>query len=282
MLAANEAVARFFREQELPTVNRYHGDPDEDRLEMFLRLLGAYGVEVPPGEFTSQSLNAVLKQLEGHPEQRALNQLALRSMMQAVYSSQRSGHYGLGADDYLHFTSPIRRYPDLLVHRLLKKLWGRGARRPSDEELEEEEGRLEELAVQCSERERAAMQVEREVNQLYSCLLVQDRVGETLPGTVAGLSESGFFVQLDELLVEGFVRGDDVYPDFEFDEATYRLTFGNGREVRVGQRCEVEIGGVSLERRQIDFVLRSLEGESDERAVARPARRESRAAARCA
>jgi ribonuclease R len=259
MLAANEAVARFFREQELPTVNRYHGDPDEERLELFLRLLGAYGIEVPQGEFTSSSLNAVLQQLEGHPEQRALNQLALRSMMQAVYSSQHAGHYGLGAEDYLHFTSPIRRYPDLLVHRLLKQLWGRGKRRPTEDEIAVEEEELEVLAVQCSERERAAMQVEREVNQLYACLLVQDRVGEAHEGTVCGLSENGFFVQLDELMVEGFVRGDDVYPNFEFDQSTYRLNFGDGRVVKVGLRCEVEIRSVNLERRQIDFELLDLE-----------------------
>ena len=260
MLAANEAVARFFREKELPTVNRYHGDPDEDRLDMFLTLLGAYGISVPSGDFTSRSLNEVLKQLEGHPEQRALNQLALRSMMQAVYSSKNAGHYGLGAEDYLHFTSPIRRYPDLLVHRLLKELWGRGKKRPSDEQLEEESERLEALAVQCSERERAAMQVEREVNQLYSCLLLKDRVGEEHPGVVCGLSENGFFVQLDELWVEGFVRGESVYPQFEFDQSTYRIQFGNGLVVKVGLPCRVMIASVNLERKQIDYQVTELEG----------------------
>ncbi|MDP3157886.1 MAG: ribonuclease R [Archangium sp.] len=260
MLAANEAVARFFREKELPTVNRYHGDPDEERQDMFLKLLGAYGITPPPGDFTSKSMNEVLKQLEGHPEQRALNQLALRSMMQAVYSSKNTGHYGLGAEDYLHFTSPIRRYPDLLVHRLLKELWGRGKKRPSDEQLEEESERLEALSVQCSERERAAMQVEREVNQLYSCLLLKDRVGEEHPGVVCGLSENGFFVQLDELWVEGFVRGESVFPDFEFDQSTYRINFGNGLVVKVGLPCKVQIASVNMERKQIDYAVVELEG----------------------
>ncbi|MDP1824767.1 MAG: ribonuclease R [Archangium sp.] len=260
MLAANEAVARFFREKELPTVNRFHGNPDEDRLDMFLTLLGSYGITVPPGDFTSKSLNEILKQLEGHPEQRALNQLALRSMMQAVYSSKNTGHYGLGAEDYLHFTSPIRRYPDLLVHRLLKELWGRGKKRPSDEQLEAESERLEALSVQCSERERAAMQVEREVNQLYSCLLLKDRVGEEHPGVVCGLSENGFFVQLDELWVEGFVRGESVFPQFEFDQSTYRITFGNGLVVKVGLPCKVQIASVNMERKQIDYQVLELEG----------------------
>jgi ribonuclease R len=261
MLAANEAVARFFREQNLPTVNRYHGDPDEERLDMFLTLLGAYGIEVPHGEFTSKSLNEVLKQLEGHPEQRALNQLALRSMMQAVYSSKNTGHYGLGAEDYLHFTSPIRRYPDLLVHRLLKELWKRGKKRLSDDQLEAEEERLEALSVQCSERERAAMQVEREVNQLYSCLLLKDRIGEEHDATVAGLSDNGFYVQLDELFVEGFVKGETVYPDFEFDQSTYRMTFGNGLVVKVGAKCRVMILSVNMDRKQIDFQVQELAGE---------------------
>jgi len=260
MLAANEAVARFFREKELPTVNRYHGEPDEDRQDMFLQLLGAYGITPPPGEFTSKAMNEVLKQLEGHPEQRALNQLALRSMMQAVYSSKNTGHYGLGAEDYLHFTSPIRRMPDLLVHRLLKELWGRGKKRPSEEQLEEESDRLEALAVQCSERERAAMQVEREVNQLYSCLLVKDRVGEEHTGVVCGLSENGFFVQLDELWVEGFVKGESVFPDFEFDQSTYRVNFSNGLVVKVGLPCRVTIASVNMERKQIDFQVNELEG----------------------
>lgn len=265
MLAANEAVARFFRESQLPTVNRFHGPPDDDRLEMFLTLLGAYGIAAPRGKFTSKSLNDVLKKLEGHPEQRALNQLALRSMAQAIYSSREAGHYGLGAEDYLHFTSPIRRYPDLLVHRLLKQLWARGKKRPSHHHLEEEEEQLEALAVQSSERERAAMQVEREVNQLYACLLLKDHLGEEHEGTVCGLSENGFFVQLDELLVEGFVKGETVSPDFEFDQATYRMVFGNGLTVKVGVKCRVLILSVNMERKQIDYQVTSIDGaEVDE------------------
>ncbi|MGV3621585.1 MAG: ribonuclease R [Archangium sp.] len=264
MLAANEAVARFFRERGLPTVNRYHANPDEDRTELFLQLLGAYGVTVPRGDFDSKALNTVLKQLEGHPEQRALNQLALRTMAQAVYSSKNAGHFGLGAEDYLHFTSPIRRYPDLLVHRLLKELWARGKKKPGKGQLEEQQEHLEGLAIQSSERERAAMQVEREVNQLYACLLVKDRIGEEHDATVAGLTENGFYAQLEELWVEGFVKGESVYPDFEFDQSTYRMTFGNGLVVKVGAKCRVMIQSVNMERKQIDFQVVSLEGEEVE------------------
>ncbi len=259
MLAANEAVARFFREQGLPTVNRFHGEPDEEKLATFLGLLGAYGIEVK-GELDSKELNRVLKKLDGHPEQRALHQLALRSMMQAVYSSHQSGHYGLGAEDYLHFTSPIRRYPDLLVHRLLKSFWSR-KRRLSGQRLEGEADRLEMLAVQCSERERAAMQIEREVSALYACLLMKGRVGEQFSASIGGLSENGFFVVLDEHHVEGFVRGETIASDFELDPATYRLKFGNGRVVRVGQKAIVVLLSVNLVKKQMEFGAISLDGQ---------------------
>lgn len=252
MLAANEAVARYFREKGLPTVHRYHGLPDEERLATFIGLLRAYGVEVKGEKLSSKELNAVLQKLEGHPERRALNHLALRSMMQAVYSSKASGHYGLAAEDYLHFTSPIRRYPDLLVHRLLKHAWSR-KKKFGGRALEAELDRLEALAVQCSERERAAMQVEREVNALYGCLLVKDRVGESFAGTVSGLSENGFYVELDDVHVDGFVRGERVHPHFEFEPNSYRLVFGSGHVVKVGQKLNVTLAGVNLQRKQIDL-----------------------------
>jgi ribonuclease R len=252
MLAANEAVAREFRKHERVTVNRYHGEPDEDRLSAFLTLLGAYGIAIPKGRVGSKQLNQVLKDLEGHPEQKALHQLALRSMMQAVYSSETSGHYGLGAEDYLHFTSPIRRYPDLLVHRLLKQWWK--GHENNERELEE----LESMAQHSSERERGAMLVEREVNALYSCLLMKGRVGETFTATVSSLTEHGFFVELDELYVEGLVKGETVYPEFEFDQSTYRLSFGNGRVLKVGQKCTVMLLAVNLTKKQMDFGVESF------------------------
>lgn len=258
MLAANESVARFFREQGAPTVNRYHGEPDEEKLATFLNLLKAYGIEVQ-GELTSKELNRVLAKLVGHPEQRALHQLALRSMMQAVYSSEQSGHYGLGAEDYLHFTSPIRRYPDLLVHRLLKLFWSK-KRKLSEQAVEQESERLEVLAVQCSERERAAMHVEREVSALYACLLMKDRVGEEFAATVGGLSEHGFFVVLDDHHVEGFVKGESVFPDFELDAATYRMNFGSGQQLRVGQKVKVMLASVNLQKKQMEFTPIEIEG----------------------
>ncbi|MBE2251549.1 MAG: ribonuclease R [Myxococcus sp.] len=263
MLAANEAVAREFRKAGRVTVNRYHGEPDADRLSAFLTLLGAYGIAVPKDhKVDSKQLNQILKELDGHPEQKALHQLALRSMMQAVYSSETAGHYGLGALDYLHFTSPIRRYPDLLVHRLLKQWW-KTKHELAERELEE----LESMAQHASERERAAMLVEREVNALYSCLLMKDRVGESFPATVSSLAEHGFFVELDDLFIEGLVKGETLYPQFEFDQATYRINYGNGRVVKVGLKCTVTLVAVNLTRKQMDF---AVEGFADEDEVLTP------------
>jgi ribonuclease R len=254
MLAANEAVAQHFRERGLPAVYRFHGPPDEEKLELFAGLARAHGFDVgASGQITSHQLNRFLEQLEGHPERRALNQLLLRSMMQAVYSAENVGHYGLGAEHYLHFTSPIRRYPDLLVHRLLKEHWSRDSRVPPRHEREEQEDRLEELAVQSSERERAAVAVEREVVAFYATLLMKDRIGETFAATVSSLADFGYFIQLDEAHVEGLVRGESLGLGFRFDPTVYALVWPDGRRVKVGDRLEVRLLSANVARRQLEF-----------------------------
>ncbi len=262
MLAANEAVARFFRDRGLPSVYRYHAEPDEEKLATFAALARAYGFELGThGKVTSRELNALLKKLEGHPEQRSLNQLLLRSMMQAVYSSEEVGHYGLAAENYLHFTSPIRRYPDLLVHRLLKANWQRHGRGRPGPEIEAETEALTKMAAQSSERERAAMQVERDVTSYYAALLMKDRVGEELDGVVSALTDFGFFVELDGLFIEGLVKADSVAGSFRFDPLTQAATFGSGRRVRVGEKVRVKVASVSLERRQVDLDVLALGDE---------------------
>ena len=270
MLAANEAVARYFRERELPAVYRFHGPPDEEKLELFAGLARAHGFDIgASGHITPHQLNRFLEQLEGHPERRALNQLLLRSMMQAVYSAENVGHYGLAAEHYLHFTSPIRRYPDLLVHTLLKEHWARGGRVPQRREREEQEARLEELAVQSSERERAAVAVEREVVAFYATLLMKDRIGETFAATVSSLADFGFFVQLDEANVEGLVRGESLGLGFRFDPAAYALVWSDGRRVKVGDRLEVRLLSANVGRRQLEFEAMTL-GERTRPSKRRP------------
>ncbi|MDY7228185.1 ribonuclease R [Hyalangium rubrum] len=262
MLAANEAVAKFFQDEGLPSVYRFHGEPDEQKLAAFAALAQAYGFKLRFDDgVTSKELDAFISQLEGHPEQRALNQLLLRSMMQAVYSASRVGHYGLAAEHYLHFTSPIRRYPDLLVHRLLKAHWLRKGKKRSQAALDREESQLEDMAEQSSERERAAMQVEREVVSFYATLLMQDRVGEEFDATVSSITDFGFFAELEVEHVEGLIKTESIGFGGRLDKLLHALVFPDGRRIRVGQRCRVRLVSVNPERRQMDFEALEIDGK---------------------
>ena len=247
MLAANEAVARSFGKRDLPTIYRVHGLPDEEKLDAFRELARAQGIDVPEGPLGPRQLNALLHAIEGHPQQRALNQLLLRAMMQAVYSAENIGHYGLAAEHYLHFTSPIRRYPDLMVHRLLKEEQG-GARRAGDD--------LDSVAVLCSERERAAMQAEREISAFYAASFMQDKVGERFAGVVASVVEFGLFVEIEPWFVDGLVSLDELGEGWELVPGQGALVQRRtGRSFRVGDRVEVEVLAASPARRQIDLAL---------------------------
>jgi ribonuclease R len=272
MLAANEAVARHFGARQLPTIYRVHGTPDDEKLDAFRTLAAAHGFRVPEGPLSPLALNALLHRLAGHAQQRALNQLLLRAMMQAVYSPENVGHFGLAAEHYLHFTSPIRRYPDLMVHRLLKEQWGEGGlpgRMPERD--------LEEIALLCSERERAAMQAEREVNAYYAALLMKEHVGERFPGVVASVVDFGLFVELGPWFVEGLVKAEDLGPGFALDARLHALVQRTtGRAFRIGDAVEVEVAAASPARRQIDLAL--VEGGAALRAegIGRPPERRPR------
>ncbi|BDG01672.1 ribonuclease R [Anaeromyxobacter oryzae] len=253
MLAANEAVARWFGTRELPTIYRVHGTPDEEKLQAFLALAATHGFDVPEIPAEPQALNRLLESLRGHSQQRALNQLLLRAMMQAVYTPENIGHYGLAAEHYLHFTSPIRRYPDLVVHRLLKEEWahrqGRSTRRTP-------EPALEEIAVLSSERERAAMEAEREIASFYAALFMKDKVGETFEGVVSSVVEFGIFVELKRWFVEGLVRAEDLRGAFELDPVQHALVDRvTGRAFRVGDPVSVDVVNASPARRRIELRL---------------------------
>ena len=257
MLAANEAVARFFEVRGLPTVYRIHDQPDEEKLEAFAALARSHGFELPAGEdLTPKVLNEFLKAVEGKPAQKALNSLLLRAMMQAQYSPDNIGHYGLAAPTYLHFTSPIRRYPDLMVHRLLKEHWARGGRPLREHESDEQEAYLAGVSAQCSDRERAAMKAERDIDSFYSALYMQDRVGEKYKAVVSGVAEFGLFCEMEEVFVEGLVPAESLGEGVELDKEMQRLVVGtSGRAYSIGDEILVEVMSADPARRRITLGL---------------------------
>ncbi len=257
MLAANEGVARFFDVRGLPTVYRIHDQPDREKLEAFAVLAASHGFELPEGDaLTPAVLNQFLKKVEGTPAQKALNSLLLRAMMQAQYSPENIGHYGLAAPTYLHFTSPIRRYPDLMVHRLLEEHWARGGGPLREQEREEQEAFLAGIAAQCSERERAAMKAERDVDAFYSALYMQDKVGQSFKAVISGVADFGLFCELEDVFVEGLIPAESLGEDVQLDKERQRLLAGSsGRSYAIGDEVKVEVLSADPARRRITLAL---------------------------
>ncbi len=260
MLAANEAVGQFFDARGISTVWRVHPPPTEQRVADLQSVVESFGVRVDLDEAQSpMGMRKVLEQLRGKPAERALTFLVLRSLTQATYTIENVGHFGLASEKYLHFTSPIRRYPDVLVHRLLKHYLhkegqasgGGGAWKPPPNHA------LEELAVASSGYERRAADAEREVVDMYRTYLMRDRVGEQFGGTINAIASFGVFIELDEPFVEGLIKIDSLGNDYyEYDKERMRLTGRKtGARFELGDRVRVEIVDVSVQRRQIELIL---------------------------
>ncbi|HZL16389.1 MAG TPA: VacB/RNase II family 3'-5' exoribonuclease, partial [Polyangia bacterium] len=259
MLAANEAVAGSFQERNEDTVWRIHDAPDRARLEEFATLAEHYGIAIDVDEArTPKGLKRVLDRLHGHPAEKALSFQLLRSLKQATYDVANIGHFGLASADYLHFTSPIRRYPDLIVHRLLKARLAKQGKPAGGLKVEPaDRAALQRMAAEASFSERQAMEVEREVIDLYRAFFMRDRVGDQFEGTISGVAGFGVFVVVDEPFVEGLVRVEALSDDFYiFDEASCRLVGRrSGRAFALGDTVRVEVQSVSVVRRKIDFAL---------------------------
>lgn len=263
MLAANEAVAVHLAEAAPASLYRVHELPDQEKLAAIAIFFNQLGFpELAGGDMVQpREIQALLAHAEGHPEERLINRMLLRSMKQARYAAENLGHFGLAAPCYTHFTSPIRRYPDLVVHRILKWQLQQGAaagrRRAGGSPFAGFPGILAEIGEHTSKRERVAMEAEREIVELKKVQLMADKVGEEFSGFVSGVSAFGFFVELEELFVEGLVHISTLPADsYRFIENEQTLV-GEQRRVRfrIGDQLRVTVAAVSRERRQIDFVL---------------------------
>jgi ribonuclease R len=254
MIFANEVVARWLLERELPGVFRVHLPPDPKKLERLGAMCEALGIELDVEETqTPKGLAAVLERFSEHPSAAVLNNLLLRSMKQASYDVANLGHFGLASEAYLHFTSPIRRYPDLVVHRIVhaaledderarKKMLARVAAAEP----------LQEAALQSSTAERRAMEVEREILDIYRCFHMIDRIGERFEGTVSAFVGSGAFVTLDEPFVDVLVRTEDLGGDFVIDDdGLAAVSARSGEALRLGDRMMVEVIDVAILRRTV-------------------------------
>jgi ribonuclease R len=250
MLAANEAVASHLLDDGVPTLYRVHERPDPRRLEALDQVLQGLGYRVPrPLEAVEpRHLQEILDHAAGKPEERFVSQLVLRALMQARYDPKNLGHFGLAAPRYTHFTSPIRRYPDLLVHRAIKAVLGRRRYEP---------GNWRELGAHCSTTERRADDATRDVVAWLKCYYMKDRVGETFPGSISGVTAFGAFVALDEVYVEGLVHVSELGADyFHFDAARHHLMGERTRKrYRLGDRVRVKVVRVDLDTSRIDFTL---------------------------
>jgi len=262
MLAANEAVAEKLHRAGVGALYRIHEQPDPERVEEFVELLSSLGYRLPRREngVRPEDFQLVLRQIEGRPEEKLVSYLLLRTMKLARYHEENLGHFGLATEMYAHFTSPIRRYPDLVVHRALRALRG-GGDAARETWLRE---KLPEMGLHLSERERRAADAERELVEWKKVRFMAGKLGETFSGYVTGVQAFGLFVELDEIYVQGLVHVSSMRDDYYlFHEKAHLLRGENTKATyRLGDRVEVQVARVDLERRQVDFVLVDVLGRA--------------------
>jgi ribonuclease R len=249
MLAANVSASDFLEKNEQPTLYRVHEGPTPEKLEALRTMLKDFGLTLGGGDKPQAGDYAeLLKRIKGRPYADMLQTVMLRSLQQAVYTPENVGHFGLAYDAYAHFTSPIRRYPDLLVHRGIKSVLA-GRRHDA--------GDLHAIGQHCSETERRADDATRDVEAWLKTYYMQDHVGYEYNGTISGVTSFGLFVTLDDLYVDGLVHISDLGQDyFQFDAAKHQLRGERtGVKYQLAGRVRVKVVRVNLEQAKIDFVL---------------------------
>ena len=263
MIAANESVTEWMNVRKLPFIYRIHEEPSPEAINKFSKLAKNMGMNfaLKGGVPRPKILAEFIKALKGHPAEPVLATALLRSMRQAIYSATFGEHYGLASTAYTHFTSPIRRYPDLIVHRLLRAALQReesGEKRPSDAVIDLEQEKLVQMAEHCSYRERVATEAERESIRFKQVRLMGKHLGEEFEGKVNGVMERGIFVQLWHPYCEGMVTVDRMQDDFyEYIEDRMMLMGRKSRKTfTIGQKVKVLVVNVDLDTRRVEFELK--------------------------
>jgi len=263
MLAANVCASDFLQTHEHPALYRVHEGPTPEKLAKLRDFLGEFGLQLGGGEEPQAADYArLLEKIQGRPDLQLLQTVMLRSLRQAVYSPDNVGHFGLAYDAYTHFTSPIRRYPDLLVHRAIKAVLGGERYMPA-----QDGGDWEAIGMHCSMTERRADEADRDVENWLKCYYMQDRIGEEFDGSVSAVVPFGLFVALDDVFVEGLVHISDLGNDyFHFDDAHHTLVGERtGERYRLSDRIRVQLVRVNMEASKIDFRLLAGPSRATER-----------------
>ncbi|HEY3326739.1 MAG TPA: ribonuclease R [Novimethylophilus sp.] len=249
MLAANVCASDFLKQHEHPVLYRIHEGPTLEKLEKLREFMGEFGFGLSGGDTPhAKDYCKLLDRIKGRPDEQLLQTVLLRSMQQAVYSPDNVGHFGLAYESYTHFTSPIRRYPDLLVHRAINAVLESRKYKPGDWSA---------LGMHCSMTERRADDATRDVQTWLKCYYMQDKVGDSFDGTVSGVTSFGLFVALDGVYVEGLLHVTELGNDyFHFDKVRHLMAGERtGRNYRLGDRLRIKVARVDMETSKIDFVL---------------------------
>lgn len=264
MIAANETVATHIYNMDLPFIYRVHDVPNADKIDKFLKLVSLLGYKVngKVKDLTPVSMQKLLNQLKDVPQYKILSSMLLRSMRKAVYQKDNIGHFGLGSKCYTHFTSPIRRYPDLEVHRLLRKYLYEN--KIDNETIDYYNANLDYIAGQASEREQASVDAEREVDDMKMAEYMEKHIGEEFDGVISGVESFGLFVELDNL-IEGLVHVNSLKGDYYnyVEELLCLIGQNTKKRYTLGDKVRVKVVGASKEARTIDFELVGDKNDGD-------------------